>query len=142
MGDSNWQRMLKSQHDDLEKMEALDAELNDVKIAEDIEKALKKTKLPSSYSSNGSHRQAQHSVAGTYSNDIMAMCEIHFFYFCNNSTAISFEIIFCLKLVHCNQLLTMKKTRSTITGAVHHHRFLHLVHHLHQQPALGKLAGK
>ena len=67
MGDSSWQRMLKSQHDDLEKMEALDAELNDVKIAEDIEKALKKSKLPLSFSSSNSRRQAQHSISGTHS---------------------------------------------------------------------------
>lgn len=85
--------MLKSQHDDLEKMEALDAELNDVKIAEDIEKALKKTKLPSSFASKNIHRQAQQSVTGYHCKDILDICSFHFFYFWNNSTAISFELI-------------------------------------------------
>ena len=59
--------MLKSQHADLEKLEAMDAELNDVKIAEDIEKALKKTRLPSSYTSNSATRRLQQSEAGMWS---------------------------------------------------------------------------
>ena len=39
MGDSSWKTLLKSQHADLEKLEAMDAQLNDVKIAADIENA-------------------------------------------------------------------------------------------------------
>jgi hypothetical protein len=52
MGDSNWKKLLKSQHADLEKLEAMDAELNDDKIAADIENALRRTKISSSYSNN------------------------------------------------------------------------------------------
>lgn len=51
---SNWKNMLKSQHADLEKLEAMNAELNNDRITADIDKALKKTKI-SSYSSNSSN---------------------------------------------------------------------------------------
>ena len=60
MGDSNWKRLLKSQHADLEKLEAMDAELNDAKIAADIENALRKTKINSSHSYTSSTRRSQH----------------------------------------------------------------------------------
>lgn len=58
MGDSNWKKLLKSQHADLEKLEAMDAELNDDKIAVDIENALRRTKISSSYSNNVSARRS------------------------------------------------------------------------------------
>jgi hypothetical protein len=38
----DWQDLLRAQHGDLEKLEAMDAELNDEKISADIDKVLKK----------------------------------------------------------------------------------------------------
>lgn len=64
MGDSNWKKLLKSQHADLEKLEAMDAELNDAKIAADIENALRKTKIGSSHSYTSSTRRSQHAHIG------------------------------------------------------------------------------
>jgi hypothetical protein len=64
MADSNWKKLLKSQHADLEKLEAMDAELNDAKIAADIENALRKTKINSSHSYNSSARRSQHVPIG------------------------------------------------------------------------------
>jgi hypothetical protein len=57
MAEGSWKSMLKAQHADLEKLEAMDAELNDEKIAADIEKALKKTKL-GSYALNNNMRSS------------------------------------------------------------------------------------
>lgn len=59
MGDSNWKKLLKSQHADLEKLEAMDAELNDAKIAADIENALRKTKISSLHTHSSSTRRSQ-----------------------------------------------------------------------------------
>ena len=66
MGDSSWKTLLKSQHADLEKLEAMDAQLNDVKIAADIENALRKTRISSSFAPNHSNRRSQHFDRGVY----------------------------------------------------------------------------
>ena len=52
MSESNWKKLLKSQHADLEKLEAMDADLIDDKIAADIENALRRTKINSSYTNS------------------------------------------------------------------------------------------
>jgi hypothetical protein len=56
MSDGNWKDLIRAQHADLEKLEALDAELNDDRITTDIDKVLKKTNRIGSFSGTSSRK--------------------------------------------------------------------------------------
>jgi hypothetical protein len=55
MSSTNWKDVLKSQHEDLQRLEAMDAALNDDQITADIDRAIKKSTYTGSYTSTTSN---------------------------------------------------------------------------------------